>query len=196
MPEEKEHYCTPDCPDPCPLAGARRPIPIPTPEKKGKAKQHPKLFAEPAPVLLTSGFARVVGDGKQARLKFVLNLHDFELRHLLPQVIQDAYEMMLEEKEIEGMALNLDYEDQTVELGPYPTGKSQVKRAGSRLFDFALERKQPKDAQERLNLVFTVEMNDADGGFGRWLLDNGLGQTVILSVRETQAKLPNVEPEV
>lgn len=153
-----------------------------------------RLFAEPAPVLVTSGFVRITGDGnKQARLKCLINLHDFELRHLLPQVVQDGYTMMLEEKEVAGMSLQLELADQTVSLGPWPTGKSQVKRAGARLLDFALERKQPKEAQERLNLVFQVELNDADGALGRWLLDNALGQTVILAVRETQPELPSME---
>lgn len=195
MPEKPEHYCTPDCPDPCPLAGVRR-EPIPIESKKGKKQQPKKLFAEPAPALLTSAFLRTTGDGnKQARLKFLINLHDFELRHLLPQVVQDAYHMMLDEKEITGMGLNLEVEDRTASLGPYPTGKSKVKRTGCRLFDFALERKQPKDSQERLNLVFTLELNDADGVFGRWLLDEALSQTVIIALQETQPELPGAEPE-
>lgn len=154
-----------------------------------------KFLREPLPALLKGGRAKRLGTGvRQARLHFLLGLDDFELRHLLPVPVQEAYRFMEAEREFDTIGLALEYEGQTVELGPYPTGKSQVKRTGCRLFDFVVERKKLKDqGGERLNLEFWLELPDADGSFGRWFFD-ALGDTVLLTAQVTQPDLPEVEP--
>jgi len=150
-------------------------------------KHEGRFLTDAAPVLLRRALLWTSKERRLARLELWLSAHDPELRPLLPSLVREAYKAMEAKAEIRGMDLELEYEDQTVELGPWPGGAVQVKESGCRLMGFTLKRKKV-EGNFRINLIFKLEM-DADRKLGAWLADNA-GTTVLLLARAAQPSLP------
>jgi hypothetical protein len=58
---------------------------------------------------------------------------------------------------VTSLELDLEYDDQTVELGPWPMGSSQIKQIACRLLDLPLERKN-LEKNFALRVYFKVEI--------------------------------------
>lgn len=146
-----------------------------------------------APVVLRRALLERKGDNrKMAIMQMYISVHDPELRPMLPEAVQEAYQMMDVEKVLTKAILSLDYEDQTVQLAPYPTGSSEIRETGGRLRSFRLERKET-EGNFTVRLHFALEL-EGDKRLGRWVWDR-LGETVLLSARSSQPTLPTEEKE-
>lgn len=153
----------------------------------------PQFLTDTAPAFYLRSSIRGGADGRNvARIEFLLNAHDPEVLGLLPVGVQKAYRAIEDRPEVTSMDLDLEYEEQTVELSPYPVGPAKIRQTSCRLLSFSLKRKKiEQNFTVRLHFKLDIE---GDKRLGVWLWENR-GETVLLTLKATQSHLPELGPE-